>query len=375
MNRYLLYILGSFLVSGACGAVFIPLINRFCKKRNLYDLPNARKIHKTGIPRLGGISFLPSMIAAFLLAMSVFNTVGANGQITISLWSCLFFVSLVIIYSIGFIDDVLGLNAKTKFVFQILAASILPFSGLYINDLYGLFGVHEIPFWIGAPFTVLTIVFINNAINLIDGIDGLSAGLSLIALSGFLVYFMSGGIWVYSILIAGLMGVITAFLYFNVFGKTEKGNKIFMGDSGSLTLGFVMGFLLVKLSMQNPGVVTLPHNNLLLAGSLMIVPIFDVFRITFVRLMHGRAIFDADKNHIHHKIMRAGLNQKETLVLILVLACFYITLNLSAYRHLCFTAIVTVDIIIWVLFHVVVNHYIKKKGRKVFYIEKENDNN
>ncbi|MCX4293159.1 MULTISPECIES: glycosyltransferase family 4 protein [unclassified Prevotella] len=375
MNRYILYILGSFFVSFICGVVFIPIINRFCKKRKLYDLPGVRKIHKTGIPRLGGISFLPSMIAAFFLAMSVFNTVGTNGQITISLWSCFFFVSMIIIYTVGFVDDVLGLNARTKFIFQIIAASILPLSGLYINDLYGLFGIHDIPFFIGAPFTVLTIVFINNAINLIDGIDGLSAGLSLIALMGFLVYFMLGGIWVYSILIAGLMGVLISFLYFNIFGTTEKGTKIFMGDSGSLTLGFILSFLLVKLSMKNPDVITLPHNNLLLAGSLLIVPIFDVFRITFVRLKHGKAIFDADKNHIHHKIMRTGMSQHNALILILGLACFYIILNISAYNYLDFSMILITDIMIWVLFHLTINHYIKKKGGEVFYIEKEYDDN
>jgi UDP-N-acetylmuramyl pentapeptide phosphotransferase/UDP-N-acetylglucosamine-1-phosphate transferase len=315
------------------------------------------------------------MIAAFLLAMSVFNTVGTSGQITISLWSCFFFVSMIIIYTVGFVDDVLGLNARTKFIFQIIAASILPLSGLYINDLYGLFGIHDIPFFIGAPFTVLTIVFINNAINLIDGIDGLSAGLSLIALMGFLVYFMLGGIWVYSILIAGLMGVLISFLYFNIFGTTEKGTKIFMGDSGSLTLGFILSFLLVKLSMKNPDVITLPHNNLLLAGSLLIVPIFDVFRITFVRLKHGKAIFDADKNHIHHKIMRTGMSQHNALILILGLACFYIILNISAYNYLGFSMILITDIMIWVLFHLTINHYIKKKGGEVFYIEKENDDN
>lgn len=127
--------------------------------------------------------------------------------------------------------------------------------------------------------------------------------------------------------------------------------------------------------MKNPDVITLPHNNLLLAGSLLIVPIFDVFRITFVRLKHGKAIFDADKNHIHHKIMRTGMSQHNALILILGLACFYIILNISAYNYLDFSMILITDIMIWVLFHLTINHYIKKKGGEVFYIEKEYDDN
>jgi UDP-GlcNAc:undecaprenyl-phosphate GlcNAc-1-phosphate transferase len=163
-------------------------------------------------------------------------------------------ISLLIIYSTGIVDDLIGLDAKVKFATQIIAACILPFCGLYINNLYGLFGIHAIPYYIGFPLTILTIVFIDNAMNLIDGIDGLSASLSIIALAGFAYCFIHNGLIVYAILIAGLIGILVTYLYFNIWGDPNKNRKIFMGDSGSLTLGFILGFLFVKALRNDPRV-------------------------------------------------------------------------------------------------------------------------
>ena len=146
-----------------------------------------------------------------------------------------FITGLAIIYFVGIIDDLIGLNASSKFLTQIATACLLPFSGLYINNLYGLFGIYELPSITGVLLTIFIIVFIDNAINLIDGIDGLAGGLSLLALSGFLVYFIHYDVFMhtYSIIVAGLIGALIAFLYFNIYGSTERNTKIFMGDSGS----------------------------------------------------------------------------------------------------------------------------------------------
>src|SRR5574344_1866120 len=189
MIQYITLAIGAFVLSAACGFFFIPIILNYCKKKKLYDTPNARKMHKTLVPRLGGISFLPSMLTACMLALVLLGTQKETQKIEISLWSLYFFISLLLIYFVGIIDDLIGLDANIKFVVQIIAASILPLAGLYINNLYGLFGIHEIPFWIGGPLTVFVIIFIDNAMNLIDGIDGLCADLSLMALGGFLLFF------------------------------------------------------------------------------------------------------------------------------------------------------------------------------------------
>ena len=368
MTSYLLYLLSALVMSAVCGSFFIPFILDFCKQRGLYDLPDSRKIHKNAIPRLGGLSFLPSMLIAFVATLLVYNHfTGTDGQqVTFSLWSLYFFISLLLIYVVGLVDDLVGLGARTKFTVQVVAATLLPLSGLYINNLYGFLGFSGIPYAVGAPLTVFIIVFVSNAINLIDGIDGLSASLSLIALAGFLLCFLRQGVLLYCILMAGLMGVLVSFLYFNILGDHSKNRKIFMGDSGSLTLGFILGFLAVKLAMDNPRVMRSDPDSIIAAFTLLVVPVFDVVRVSLVRIKHHTPIFKADKNHIHHKLMRCGLSQHQTLGCILLLAIGFIVVNIVLNRMLHSTWVVVIDIIVWVVFHLFVNHCIRKKGMQVF---------
>ena len=179
MTLEILLIIIAFLASVGSGVILIPLILDFCKRKGLYDIPNARKLHKNAIPRLGGISFIPSMLLAFFIAITLFDGLSNKQHIIISTWSIAFFISLVLIYIVGVIDDPIGLTAKVKFPVQIAAAMLLPLAGLRINDFYGLFGIHEIPFVISILITIFAVVYITNAINLIDGIDGLCSGLSV----------------------------------------------------------------------------------------------------------------------------------------------------------------------------------------------------
>lgn len=343
-----IYLLGAFLLSLICGLVFTPLILDFCKKKKLYDIPNERKVHKNAIPRLGGISFFPSMLIAFLI-MLLFSPMTEEHKLPVNIWSAVFFAGLLIIYSIGIVDDLVGLNATTKFIAQILTACLLPLAGLYINNLYGLFGIGEIPYYIGIPLTAFVIVFIDNAINLIDGIDGLATGLSLLALAGFLAYFIHHGVYVYTytIIIAGMMGALVTFGYFNLFGKEERNNKIFMGDSGSLSLGFILGFFAVKCAMNNTNIWPTRPEAIIVPLTLLFVPTADVVRVTLYRLRHHTPLFDADRNHIHHKLMRTGLSQHQTLACILTLALWYVIMNSLLYMVLPVTYIVIIDVALY----------------------------
>lgn len=337
---------------------------RFCKAHKLYDLPEVRKIHHMAVPRLGGIAFLPSMMLAFVVSLAILWRVTGQMQVTIGLWSCMFIVSIFIIYTIGIIDDVIGLGPKVKFVAQIISASLLPMAGLYINNFYGLFDIWDVPFWIGAPLTVFIIVYIDNAMNLIDGIDGLSAGLSVMSLLGFLFCFAREGIWAYCVLIAGLIGVLIAYLYFNLFGKQERNTKIFMGDSGSLTLGFVLGFLFVKFAMDNSNVMKYRNDGLLLSYTFLIVPCFDVVRVILSRLRDRQPLFKADKRHIHHKLLQCGMSQHWALTVILCLQLVFVVLNVLLYGHVSINYIVAVDIAVFVAFNLGVDVFIKRLARK-----------
>ena len=357
-----IYLLGAFLVSLICGLVFTPLILDFCKRKRLYDIPNERKVHKNATPRLGGISFFPSMLTAFFI-MLLFTPVVEQDTLPVNVWSAVFLVGLLLIYGIGIIDDLVGLKATSKFAVQIATACLLPFAGLYINNLYGLFGIHEIPYWVGVPLTVFIIVFIDNAINLIDGIDGLAAGLSLLALAGFLAYFRYHGVYVYTytIIIAGMMGALVAFAYFNLFGKPERNTKIFMGDSGSLSLGFTLGFLAVKCTVDNNNIWPYRPEAIIVPLTLLIVPTADVVRVTLFRLRHHTPLFSADKNHIHHKLMRTGMNQHQALICILALAAWYVVMNSLLYMVLPITYIVLIDVVFYCLVNVGINMKLKNE--------------
>ena len=362
----IIYLLGAFLLSMVCGFVFTPIILDFCKRKGLYDIPNERKMHKSAIPRLGGVSFLPCMGIAFVVVMLMMNPSISGKDTSISLWSAYFCISLAIIYLTGMIDDLIGLNAKIKFTTQIIAASLMPMAGLCINNLYGLFGIYEIPYWINAPLTVFVMVFIMNAINLIDGIDGLAASLSLMALGGFLIAFIREGLPVYCTLIAGLMGTLIPYLYYNLLGDSKKNRKIFMGDSGSLTLGFILSFLFVKFASYNPKVMEFHMDGLLIPYTLLIVPMLDVIRVILYRLRHHSPLFDADKNHIHHKLMRTGLSQHQTLLFIIALSTSYIFINLLLFKVIGLTSIVLIDIIIYTLANIFINVMIQHQEKRVY---------
>ena len=355
----------AFVVSAVCGLVAIPRITAFCRKKSLYDLPCERKVHSNNIPRLGGTCFMPCMFLAAILSVGFYRLSDAQ-NLTVSLWSCMFAASLLMVYCVGVVDDIVGVRPVVKLLVQLAAACLLPFSGLYINCLYGFLGIGFIPFYIGAPLTVFVFAYVVNAMNLIDGIDGLAGSLSLMALLGFLYCFLGERLVVYSILIAGLAGVVVAFLYYNMTGGRGGRCKIFMGDSGSLTLGFILAFLLVKFSMFNPSVRPFGAERLLLSYTLLIVPCFDVVRVVLSRLRSHQPLFKADKRHIHHKLLRCGLSQHAVLGVILLLQAAFVVINIALYGiGVQLTAIVAVDVAVFVAFHLAADMALPGNGKRV----------
>lgn len=351
------YIIIAFMLSACCGLIMIPALLRFCQKRKLYDLPNIRKVHHTLVPRLGGTAFMPSMALSASIVIVVISLTGNNHKIVLSTWSLAMMLSAMIIYCVGVVDDIFGLDAKVKFTMQIIASAIIPFCGLWINNLYGLFGIHEIPAYLGMPLTVFLFVFIDNAFNLIDGIDGLAATLAILALIGFIYCFSPYDLIAYEVMIAGLIGILVSYLRYNLWGNTEKGNKIFMGDSGSLTLGFILAFLFVKAIAVNPNVMPMSTRRVLIAYSLLIIPTYDVVRVVLHRLRWKKPIFDADKSHIHHKLMELGLSQHQALISILSLAIGYIVINLIMYDlvGIDLTIILLIDIATYTIFQICIS--------------------
>lgn len=166
--------------------IIIPKITVISEKKKLFDVPDERKIHETAVPRLGGVSFFPTIMfsVCFTLALRYVLDYYIPGKIADHVVPEFLFLTcgLTLLYIIGIADDLVGVRYKKKFLIQIGAALFFPISGIYINDFYGLFGIHQLPWLLGVPFTILLVVFITNAINLIDGLDGLASSLSSVPL-------------------------------------------------------------------------------------------------------------------------------------------------------------------------------------------------
>ena len=200
-----------------------------------------------------------------------------------------------------------------------------------------------------------------NAVNLIDGIDGLASGLCFLIIGVFAWLFWKIAPLVYSIMACTLMGTLASFFYYNVFGKMEKGTKTFMGDSGSLILGYAIAYLALKFAMYNPNVLPYRGDALLWSYTILIIPTFDLARVAFGRIARHKSVFDADKTHIHHLIMAAGLSQHQALITILSLFGVFCFVNAALYESgMAFTPIVFIDIAMYVMFFVVL--HMKKRA-------------
>ena len=205
-------------------AFLIPKILVIAFRKRLFDIPDSRKDHVGAIPRLGGISFYPIIFFCFALCEAIVITflarnAGIMADPSLFIQILLLFCGLILLYLIGITDDLIGVRYRKKFLVQFLVASFFPLGGLYINDLYGLFGIEAITPWIGIPLTLLFVVFITNAINLIDGIDGLASGLCMVAFLTLGGFFFANQIWVLALLAFITVGVLIPFFYYNVFMK------------------------------------------------------------------------------------------------------------------------------------------------------------
>ena len=332
--------------------MIIPRILVVAFRKKLFDIPNERKIHNGIVPRLGGISFVPTILFALSFTTGLRYLMGyeiPTERLHFIIPEFYFMAcGLTLLYLSGIKDDLVGLRYRSKFVVQIIAASLIPLSGLWINNLYGLFGIDELTPWLGIPFTILLTVFIVNAINLIDGIDGLASGLSsisLLTLGCLYIYFDQ---WIYAILAFSTLGVLLPFFYYNVFGKVDRCKKIFMGDTGSLTLGYILAFLAISYTSYNPERSPYSEGAIVVAFSTLIVPMFDVIRVILVRARNHKALFQADRNHLHHKFLEMGFTPRRAMVFILTMALVFSSLNIILVSVVDNNLLLIADIIIWV---------------------------
>lgn len=274
--------------------IFIPPVIVMVKRFKLFDRPNARKEHTIPTPTFGGISVFAGMIAALLFWFR-FNSHPA--LIT-------FFLSMFLLLGVGIMDDLKDLSARYKLVIETGLASLLAVAGIRITSFGGLFGIHELHIVAQYIITVITIVGITNAFNLIDGIDGLAGGLGFMSLITLAIFLTISKDLNFAMIAFALAGALLGFLYFN-FNPA----RIFMGDTGSLVLGFVIAVLCVQLMKVNIQLATpvVPNIYVFTLG-IVLIPVFDTLRVFGTRIWNGRSPFSADKTHIHHLITNKGFS-------------------------------------------------------------------
>ena len=359
-----LFLLFGFLFAVSLGMVIIPRILVISHKKRLYDVPDARKVHTMPVPRLGGLSFFPVILMSMFLVIGFrlyFWDMDTSSLSFNMLYEYLFlFVGMTLLYLVGVCDDLVGVGYRYKFAVQIAAALLLVLSGNWFDSLGGLFGIYSVPAWIGMPFTVFIVVYITNAINLIDGIDGLASGLCCIALSVLSVIFFLRGQYVYALLAICTLGILMPFWCYNVFGNANRGHKLFMGDAGSLTLGYVISFLIIHMSVTNEVSPTLSNPYMVIAFSTVLVPLLDVIRVVLHRLREHKNPFLPDKNHFHHKLLRTGMRVRMVMVCIIAISAFFILLNSSLAWRVDITYLFFLNLFCWSILHVGLNGLIRR---------------
>lgn len=363
-----LFLLFGFLFAVSLGMVIIPRILVISHKKRLYDVPDARKVHTMPVPRLGGLSFFPVILMSMFLVIGFrlyFWDMDTSSLSFNMLYEYLFlFVGMTLLYLVGVCDDLVGVGYRYKFAVQIAAALLLVLSGNWFDSFGGLFGIYSVPAWIGMPFTVFIVVYITNAINLIDGIDGLASGLCCIALSVLSVIFFLRGQYVYALLAICTLGILMPFWCYNVFGNANRGHKLFMGDAGSLTLGYVISFLIIHMSVTNEVSPTLSNPYMVIAFSTVLVPLLDVIRVVLHRLREHKNPFLPDKNHFHHKLLRTGMRVRMVMVCIIAISAFFILLNSSLAWRVDVTYLFFLNLFCWSILHVGLNGLIERNRER-----------
>lgn len=272
--------------------IFIPPVIFMVKRFRLFDRPNARKEHTIPTPTFGGIAIFAGTITSLIFWFK-FNT--HPSTVT-------FFISMILLCGVGIMDDLKDLAARYKMIIEVGMASLLAVSGIRITSMGGLFGINELNIVAQYIITVVAIVGITNAFNLIDGIDGLAGGLGFMSLVTLGIFLTISKDLNYAMIAFAFAGALLGFLYFN-FNPA----RIFMGDTGSLVLGFVIAVLCVQLMKVN-ALYTAPvvPNIYVFTLGIVLIPVFDTLRVFGTRIWKGRSPFSADKTHVHHLLTNKG---------------------------------------------------------------------
>ena len=283
-----------------------PAIFNVATAKNIMDASDIRSSHLGKVPVLGGIGIYLSVVVAITIIGALLDTKSL----------LLILGGITLLFFLGLKDDILILSPRKKFTGQLLAALLLIiFTDTRIFGLSGMFGVKVMPYWLSVSFTLFVYMLIINAYNLIDGIDGLAGSLALVASLAFGYVFYEYNDISMMVLASAVCGALLPFLYLNF----SKRNKIFMGDTGSMILGFIISVFAVKFinSSERMSDSLYRLSSPVITLAILFFPLLDTFRIFLIRIfIHKSSPFKADKNHVHHRFLQLGFSHAKTTLFI-----------------------------------------------------------
>ncbi len=293
LHNNVLRILFSFIMSVGLIVYLIPKIVEISWKKGLVDKPNGRTVHSGYVPNLGGIAIIASIVLSSLMFWNISLIDGVQYRL----------VGILIIFFVGFIDDLMEMDHKKKFGGEIVASLIVIILGdVRLTSCHGFLGIYEIPYIASIALTLFVFLLIINAFNLIDGIDGLSSGIGIIISITFGIWFFLINKIELAVLASSIAGSLAAFFCFNVFSKKYK---IFMGDSGALLIGFLIAILSVRFNELNLNATSqwFVNSSPVISAGILAIPLFDTARVMFIRLLRNQSPFKADRRHMHHMLL------------------------------------------------------------------------
>lgn len=304
MKTYFCVYIGSAFLA----VIFTPLVIKLAHRIKAIDSPGARAVHTRPIPRIGGVAIFLSAMSLIVIILFLNNALGDAFR-SMKLQLLTLFCSSTFIFFIGLVDDLKRLPARFKFLAELLAAGSLCFIGVRISSI-AITEQWVLNFgWLSYPITIFWIVGITNAVNLSDGLDGLAAGVSAVTCGVIAVLAVYSGNVIMPLFMLALLGSLSGFIFFN-FNPA----RVFMGDCGSLFLGFTIASASVLCSTKSSALVGLAMPVLALG-----IPIFDTLFSMLRRFLERRSIFAPDRNHFHHRLVDLGLKQRHVVVTIYII--------------------------------------------------------
>jgi len=315
----------AFILAVAFNLYAIPVIIRIAKVKKLFDVPDARKHHKSSIPTLGGLGIYATIV---IISLTFINTCGMNGGGIVNSLTSLppIIAGLTLIFFIGMKDDLLDISARKKLVVEIMALFILIVIGdVRLDSMQGMFSIGHLSYPVSVFLSLFAGIVIINSVNLIDGIDGLAASVAMLGSFVFGTYFIVAGEWEYAVLSFTILGATIPFFLYNAFGHA---NKIFMGDTGSLILGFMLTVLIFRFNEMNAMTIYKPF---FVAGpafsfAVIIIPMFDTLRVFTIRIYRRESPFKADRRHLHHILLDLGFTHLQSTILLMAINVGFILL-------------------------------------------------